>query len=202
MNNQATIITVTGPMGSGKSKHIINLIEETGTTQLYVSKIDNTKESTIHSRDGRSRKAYGVDSISDILFNLTRNRVYENIIIVDEVQFLSDYHNLIDLVKYCLDNNNSLVFSGLDLDSECNLFLTTAMCMSLSNVVIKLQGTCECGRRSMLSKFIGENKHCNDSSDDNTTNNIQTHTSTKTQQIKVGQELYKGTCLYCHSMAR
>lgn len=202
MNTDISIITVTGPMGSGKSKHIINIIEDTATRQIYVPKIDGTETDCIHSRDGRKVKAYGVYSIGDILNKLRADSIQEKIIIVDEVQFFNDYENVIKLVRYCIDNNNSIVFGGLDLDSECNLFLTTSMCMSLSTMVMKLQGTCECGRKTMLSKFIGEKKHCNKGSEDTSTKHNDTNTSTKTQQILVGQDLYKGTCIHCHSKAR
>ena len=194
-----SIITVSGPMGSGKSSYLIDFIEEVQCRYVYTPILDSDtcndhiskmQTSNIHSRDGRRRITKGVTTIRDILNDVTANNLRDTIVVVDEVQFLEDYKEVVNLVKYCKNNQITLVFGGLDLTSECELFLTTSMCMSMSDIVVKLRGVCAtCEGESLVSKFIGDEHQASQ----HTTNN-----TSKTTKIKVGQELYIGTCLNCH----
>lgn len=180
------INVVIGPMGSGKSKKMLNM-----RTGLLLEKIDvvcfkpsvDTRNEGIHSRDGQQADAIVVKSFKDIhehikseTFNKETGRFLKNkCFMIDEVQFLN-VDGLIDFVKYVQCNDIPVIAAGLNQTSEMKPFETTSkLCMYADKIAV-ISGKCVyCGKS-------GKTTRC---------------TIKKTSDILVGDDIYQQACYKC-----
>lgn len=169
---------IIGPMGSGKSKAILDFRRETLEKFPHLSvicikpKID-TRNMGIRSRDGQRADAFEVESFKDILDIVKDND--NSIFIIDEVQFLNEY-GFSNFVKYVQVNDIPVIASGLNQTSDMTPFEVTAkLCMFADSVTV-LSGKCVyCGSDGKCSKCTVE----------------------KSSDILVGDDVYQQTCYKC-----
>ena len=175
------LTVITGPMNSGKSKRLIDIVNKEDIQYRYVASKDVGLNNNpyIHSRDGRKINAVSIDSIDMLIDILQIRNIHNTTILVDEVQFIDDYNNISRLIEYLVQHDVSMYVGGLDLDSDNCSFMTTAVFMCYATSVVKLTNRCDCGRETKVSKYINK-------------------TTTKRNKIDVGQDKYKGVCYPCY----
>ena len=171
------IQTITGPMFSGKSKELLNIIgilKEKGINYIAFKPSRDTRDYTkIHSRAiEENEEAIVVKSLEDITAYL---KTIDNVsyIIIDEVQFLTgDIKELIKLSKKGIH----IIAAGLNLTSELEPFGLMPDLLAVSDNIIKLYAKCAiCGRSAKYTAIKGE----------------------KDEQIKVGDSEYYPICINC-----
>ncbi len=173
------ITSVIGPMGSGKSKTLLEIIGVIRKNKLnytvFKPQTDTRIGSMIKSRNGMSHDAIEVGTFLNIYnYILTYNT---DVIIIDEVQFFSDC-GLKELVKLCKNKKIEIIAAGLNLTSELDPFTTTAELLCYSDKIIRLSGVCGCNKDAKYTEFIGKEKK---------------------SIIEVGgDEKYRASCENCH----
>ena len=135
------ITVITGPMKSGKSKKIIEYIKQSSNYLVFKPSIDDRDFGEIKSRNGQSVKAININSFSDIFSYIDKDI---KAIFIDETQFLNDVENIKMLIFKLNAFDIDLIVSGLDLDSNFNIFKATSIFMSYAHDIIKLSSICEC----------------------------------------------------------
>lgn len=169
------ITVITGPMKSGKSKKIIDIINSSNNYLAFKPKLDSRDLNYIKSRNGNKVDSIFINNFKDIYEYLNKDL---NCIFIDEVQFLNDVENIKTLITILYSLNIDLIVSGLDLDSDFNPFKTTSILMTYATNIIKLSSICEnCNsNNSYISKCI----------------------INKNNQILTGDNIYKAYCLDCY----
>lgn len=153
---------IVGPMGSGKSKLLIEkykqiYVNSKQKTIAFKPSKDTRDNNFISSRNGEKIKAESVKSFSEIL-NKLKNE-YEDIkfVIVDEIQFL-DFEGFLDLYDYAMSNGLNLLFGGLNLTSEMKPFETVKNIMPYCHNIFSCSAVCKCGNLAHYSKCLVEKK--------------------------------------------
>lgn len=171
------ISLVVGPMGSGKSKILIDYyktVSMTKNVQAFKPATD-TRSSFISSRNGQKIKADSVESFSDILNKLKNDYPDTYAVLVDEVQFL-DFEGFLELYEYVMENNLECVLGGLNLTSEMKPFNTVKEIMPYCNDIFSYSTTCKCGKQAYYSKCLVK----------------------KNQEVLIGaDDLYSAACYKC-----
>lgn len=169
------LIVLSGAMGSGKSKRLIEYIEASSNYLVFKPSIDDRTKDFVHSRNGQKKEAININNLSDIFKYL--NDSIDNIFI-DEVQFLNDTNSIKDLLFLSHKYDFNIYVSGLELDSDLNVFTTTALFMAYADDIDKQKGICQC---------------CN------TADSYASYCSVKKDgQILTGDSVYQGLCLPCY----
>lgn len=108
-----------GPMFSGKSAHLIDLIEkDENNKNILVFKPDRDKRTkNIYSRVGKTYEAININEAKDI-FNYDLKDVDE--IFIDEINFFNE--SFVKHIKKICDMNIKVVLSGLDSDYRTKYF--------------------------------------------------------------------------------
>ena len=119
---------ITGTMASGKSELLIRKIsEDEGEFRVFYPSVDiRTEDGFITSRSGLKYPAIKIDNSQDILRTIKEHESSDSLyrletIYIDEVQFITDWVVFFrDIVNYCLENNISIIASGLEFDFKCS----------------------------------------------------------------------------------
>ena len=170
------ITVITGPMRSGKSKLLLEYINKTSNYISFKPSFDDRDFGVIKSRNGQSVKAININILPDIVQHLNSSSI--DVVFIDEIQFFNDIENIKPLLTKLNDLDIDLVVSGLDMDSNFNIFTTTSIFMAYANEIIKLNDVCECCNKD--KSYISFCKIKKDS------------------QILTGDEIYEAICLNCY----
>jgi thymidine kinase len=135
------IKVITGPMFSGKSTELFNLINklEENDITYQIFKPSKDKRDTSWLRARTTDRQIGASVISDL--NEIENKLTQDtsFIIIDEIQFLTgDVKELIKLSK----KGYRIVCAGLSLTSELEPFGLMPAVLSVADEIIKLQSKC------------------------------------------------------------
>lgn len=173
------ITLMIGPMGSGKSKTLLEAIGIINNDKLeylvFKPSIDTRAEDMITSRNGYSHKAINVTTFSDICQYVLLSNI--DVIFIDEVQFIHK-DGLKELIKLCKNRGVEIIAAGLNLTSELEPFETTALFLCYADKIVRLRGVCECGKRANYTEFLGIKKK---------------------STIEIGgDEKYRSSCENCH----
>lgn len=175
------VVLFTGPMGCGKSAHLINVCDRLSKKYKVVAFKPNkdTRSTTIKSRNGKEIEANSVKDFDELqmqLQNANGMHLVTNCVI-DEIQFL-DTFGLVSFIKFVKTNKIDVYASGLNLTSELEPFDTIAKFAMYCDYVELMNGDCECcGEPSEVTKCKVE----------------------KTSEVLVGDDIYAGVCYKCHS---
>lgn len=171
------IQTITGPMFSGKSKElldIIGILKEKKINYIAFKPSRDTRDYTkIHSRAiEENEEAIVIKSLEDITKYLEQTNNITHILI-DEVQFLTgDVRELVKLSKKGIH----IIAAGLNLTSELEPFGLMPDLLAVSDNIIRLYAKCAvCGRSAKYTAIKGE----------------------KDEQVKVGDSEYYPICISC-----
>lgn len=171
------IEVITGPMFSGKSKELLDIIgilkEKKVNYVAFKPSLDTRDYTKIHSRAiEENEEAIVVKSLEDITAYL---KTIDNIsyIIIDEVQFLTgDVRELVKLSKKGIH----IIAAGLNLTSELEPFGLMPDLLAVSDNIIRLYTKCAiCGRSAKYTAIKKE----------------------KDKQIMVGDSEYYPICISC-----
>lgn len=167
---------IVGPMYSGKSTHIINMISNLNKTNLLIIKhrSDNRYDSDcIVSHDKKKVRSIQLDKLNDIFQFDNYNKV--NTILIDEGQFFDDLYLF---VKQAVDIDNKTVYiAGLISDYKRQPFHNISKVLPIADNIIFKHGKCfYCDNKSIFSKRIVKCKN----------------------KILVGSDSYKPVCRSCY----
>lgn len=167
---------VTGPMYSGKSTYIIDMILKLENTNMIIIKhhIDDRYDNDcIVTHDKRMVEAIKMNKLSSI-FDMDKYNDVEHILI-DEGQFFND---LYDFVKKAVDEDKKNVYiAGLLSDFQRKPFDNLYKVLPLADNIIFKHGKCnDCNNESIFSKRIVD---CD-------------------SQVLVGSKSYKPVCRNCY----
>ena len=145
---------IVGPMYSGKTTELLSFVEiyQLGRKKYEVFKprLDvRYGVDKVRAHSGLEVPAIPIDDPSEIEDHLEGD---EDAVFVDEVQFLSK--EMYDVAKELVDRGVDVFCAGLDLTYKQNPFETTAVLMSLADVVIKKKAVCHvCGEYEATLSF-------------------------------------------------
>jgi thymidine kinase len=164
LNNSQNIF-IYGPMGSGKTKKLICLInqlniEDPEGTSIFTHKWEKNRSNGngLVSKDKNYEhiKAKYVSNFNEILFSIQNKNI--KTIVVDEIQFL-DTDDLDKLLSYCKNNRIRVIFAGLDKDftGKCfgNIIQTIKDNQTFSK--IQLRSFCDLCQKSNKKSPKAEN---------------------------------------------
>lgn len=167
----------TGPMKSGKTSNLIKAYKhyiEIGEKVIMVKPNldDRFAQNKVVSRDSDAVEAINVKSLDEILLV---GQSY-NVICIDEFQLLSGN---ICTIKQLLDDGKNILVSGLNLTAEKKPFGLMGDLMCFAENIHILKGFCDvCGNSD------GIFTKC---------------TVAKTDDILVGEDMYKCVCASCYN---
>lgn len=142
---------IVGPVKAGKSKALIERATSDSTVKLFSSSLALEEGKIIRSRVGTEIKSTPISSITEVIPYIREHNF--KTILIDEIQFINTTIVGLTEVLRELDNKDTdLIVYGLDMDYKGLPFMTTLMCMSMADVVIKMNGICDkCGKPSLMS---------------------------------------------------
>ena len=142
---------IVGPVKAGKSKALIERATSDSTVKLFSSSLALEEGKLIRSRVGTEIESTPISSLTEII-PYVRTGNFKTIL-VDEIQFINATIASLDEVLREVDSMNiDLIVYGLDMDYKGLPFMTTLLCMSKADVVIKMNGICDkCGKPSLMS---------------------------------------------------
>lgn len=151
---------ILGPMFSGKSTRVINLVrrfKSIGTDVLIIKhKLDtryNSGSVSISSHDSVMEDCISVNYLHEIHDNLSYKQLYEkaSIIAIEEAQFFND---LVDFVVQASDfDKKYVIISGLSGDYKRKPFGSILNTIPLANEIEKLHAYCALCRDTTLADF-------------------------------------------------
>ena len=154
----AKIQVVCGPMFSGKTKTLINLIggyvKDKKKVVVFKPKLDDRyAEESIVSHDKDEALAYSVNRPVEILDLFHR----ADVVAIDEVQFFDE--SIIEVCETIADFGKTVVVAGLDLDYLGRPFGPMPQLMSVADEIIKLNSVCTfCSGRARFSHRISKDQ--------------------------------------------
>ncbi|MGI5959482.1 MAG: thymidine kinase [Massiliimalia sp.] len=142
-----------GVMGSSKTANALMMkfnFEEKGKNVLLIKPSIDTREkgNLVTSRIGISAKAQLLEPQESILELLAQFPKTE-IIIVDEVQFLSSWQ--IDQLREIADSGIPVFCYGLKTDYMCHLFEGSRRLLEVADTLRELKTMCHCGRKAIIN---------------------------------------------------
>ncbi|MBQ7757685.1 thymidine kinase [Anaerotignum sp.] len=148
-----------GVMGSSKSAQALITkfnYEEQGMRVWLLKPAADTRNGigNVHSRIGLEQPADAVTDDMD-LYKIFRDREKEfnDVIIVDEAQFLHPSH--VEQLRDIVDNYNVPVFCfGLRTDFRTKMFPGSARLFELADSISELKTVCTCGGKAMVNARI------------------------------------------------
>lgn len=166
--NSLKIITITGPMGAGKSNEILNIIrrlEEANRKYICFRPENSKRENDDTARITSRNQEFSVEA-KFLEEKFDANKMAETIdnydvFIFDEIHFL-DLDSIKSFVQKCIETHKKkeLIFAGLDRDFHNNKFEQTAFVRGISNATIILTAQCSvqgCEKRAPFTAKIGGN---------------------------------------------
>ena len=181
-----------GVMGSSKSAQALITkfnYEEQGMRVWLLKPAADTRNGigNVYSRIGLEKPADAVTDDMD-LYQIFRDREKEfnDVIIVDEAQFLHPSH--VEQLRDIVDNYNVPVFCfGLRTDFRTKMFPGSARLFELADSVSELKTVCTCGGKAMVNARIdGEG-----------------NVITEGEQLMIGgNESYRPMCYKCWKKAQ
>ncbi|MDO4531483.1 MAG: thymidine kinase [Bacillota bacterium] len=153
-----------GVMGSSKSAQALITkfnYEEQGMRVWLLKPAADTRNGVgkVYSRIGLEQAADAVTAEMD-LFHIFRDREREfnDVIIVDEAQFLQPAH--VEQLRDIVDYYNVPVFCfGLRTDFRTRMFPGSARLFELADSISELKTVCTCGGKAMVNARIDEKGH-------------------------------------------
>ena len=146
MSKCGKIIVITGPMRSGKSDRIIEIITRYSIAKksiiIFKPEQDTRDKKAIISRNGNTycKNIYSISSSSDIKKFVNELIPYPNLVTIDECHFLDD--NLWEVANFLANNGIDVVISGLDMSYLGKPYPVTSFCMGIADKVFKLKAIC------------------------------------------------------------
>lgn len=172
------IKVITGPMKSGKSATLINMVREyreKGYEVHCYKPTNDTRSKYIESRNGSKEECATAHPDYASLALLSYRFDKDIVIAIDEFQFFKD-PGIVNTIKKIAENN-TVIISGLDLTSELNPFGFMQDVIDIADETIFIHGKCECcGDKSVYSKA-----------------NFK-----KDAEIVIGDEAYSSVCRNCY----
>jgi thymidine kinase len=169
---------VIGPMFSGKTKFIINKYHEINDDTAivinhdYDNRYDESKQFLV-SHDKLKIPCRFMKNLREIYNN--DDFVNVKYIFINEAQFFED---LIKMVTIFVYKYGMIVFvSGLDGDFKQKKIGNILDLIPHCDTVVKLKGVCHCGKESIFSKRLSNEK----------------------EQISIGNDNYSSVCRNCYS---
>ena len=177
-----SLTIITGPMFSGKTSHLIDMVFDLQKTNMIVIKhhTDTRYDSDcIVTHDNKMVEATKMHRLLDIF---TFKSYYDcKYILIDEGQFFED---LYDFVRIAVDIDQKQVFiSGLVSDYQRKPFKVMSQILPLADDIIVKHGKCaRCENKSVFSKRkqVGD-KIC-------------------ASQVLVGSNNYEPVCRKCYNL--
>ena len=175
------LTAVVGPMGSGKTKKLIDtytsLTEQGLTVSVFKPQLDTRGQiNAVYSRDGRTLPAEPVQSLEEVI-EITYDFPCD-VVLIDEIQFFGygAYEALEELILADID----VYVFGLDITSENETFGEMGNILAHADEVIKLTTSCKkCGKPARISHYKGNDKNAT---------------------IKIGDlDSYEPLCRYCYN---
>ncbi len=151
------LTVITGPMFSGKSREILNIVERYKYAKkkviLFAPEIDKRKKGKIYSRTGLEVPCNIIKNSKEIL-DIVKD---ENLIVIDEAQFLDD--EILDVVIKLILDSKEVLIGGLDKKTNLKPFGPMPQLLALADKVIKLTSICPiCGKEATNSIRIVNGK--------------------------------------------
>jgi thymidine kinase len=148
---------ITGPMFSGKSSKLINIIKQYEPKDILVfNHVSDIRYSNnnVCTHDGTVYECYMINNLSFILNMKELNDA--KYIFIDEFQFFNDTKDVI--LKLCNEYNKHVVIAGLSLDFKLNTFGDLYILFPFSNKIDVLYGKCfYCDERSVFTCKLYKN---------------------------------------------
>ena len=158
-----------GAMGSSKTANALmvryNFLEKGKKVILVKPDIENRDgERTIKSRIGLTAECIYMSELKKMMTEVIKNRLFDStekldadVIIVDEVQFLSE--NEIDLLSEIVDTDDiPVICYGLRTDFTGRLFEGSKRLMELADVIEEIPTICWCGRTAQMNARVKDGK--------------------------------------------
>jgi thymidine kinase len=184
-----SLTIITGPMFSGKTTHLIDMVFDLQKTNMIVIKhhIDTRYDSDcIVTHDNKMIEATKMHRLLDVF---TFNSYYEcEYILIDEGQFFED---LYDFVRVAVDIDGKHVYiSGLMSDYQRKPFKVISQVLPLADNIIFKHGKCaHCDAKSIFSK----RKKVVDEKQDS-------EGRVPTGQVLIGSTNYEPVCRKCYNL--
>lgn len=175
---------IVGPMFSGKSTRILDIVSRYAAIQTPVLVIKHAKDTRyaqneVVTHDGRRADCIRIADLDDISSDILNNH---HVIIVEEAQFFS---HLIPFCEHAVDTlGKRLYLVGLDGDSNRRAFGEILNCIPLADTVEKL--TSFCRRCANGTPGIFTNRHSGPHNQ---------------QVIVAGLDMYESLCRECFMCA-
>lgn len=157
-----------GAMNSGKSTNLMQVAynyEERGMRVLLLKPFIDTKgEDKLLSRLGVERKVDLIIKDNENIYTIIKNEVAKrkvDCILVDEVQFLKEYH-VDELFEIAVKLNIPVICYGLRTDFKMKGFEGSTRLLLLAHSIEEMKTICKCGRKAILNgrkvngKFVFE----------------------------------------------
>ncbi len=177
---------ICGPMFSGKSEELIRRLRRAMIAKqravAFKHSLDNrTSVKHIASHDGRTIKAFPVDSTEAILKHLTPD---VDVVGIDEIQFFSP--KIVSLINQLINEGKRVIVAGFERDFRGLPMGSMPIILALADSVLKLSAICAiCGNEAQFSQRIINGKPA----------------KFEDPTIVIGaQDCYQARCRNCHSI--
>lgn len=148
-------------MEAGKSKDLIETFNDFTARQKQVlvltSAIDNRHESgSITTRSGHTLQGVAINSIDDTKNTLASLAYRPDLVLIDEIQFLS-----YDTIKFLKDyfvftHNVPIIVCGLRSNYAGRLFEGSSTCFAIADKFVEIESTCKhCDRHATMNLRLG-----------------------------------------------
>ena len=175
------IEVITGCMFAGKSEELIKRINvltyANKKTIVFKPKIDfRYSMNEVVSHDGSKIKCEIIETSKDIFKFLSGD---EDVIAIDEVQFLDD--GIIEILNTLANQGKRVIVAGLDMDYQGVPFYVMAQLIAMAEFVTKLTAVCvKCGASATRTYRIIKDSN---------------------ERILIGaSESYEARCRHCHKL--
>jgi len=136
-----------GPMFSGKSSKIFEIVEETpGNCIIFSPIIDTRSSSFIVCHDGRRLNCMKISKARDMEQYINPSI---KAVLIDEAQFFDV--SIVEFVKGFSDSGIDVYIFGLDMDRYRRPFGPMPNLMAIADQVTKLVAKCSCGKAAIYS---------------------------------------------------
>jgi len=144
------ITIITGPMFSGKSREVFNILDrcyyKKKTFVVFKPKLDTRLDNVIFTRNGKTINAINISNSEEILNYLEGI----DLVVIDEVQFLD--LGIVEIVRKLVFMGKEVLLAGLDKDINGKPFGCIGDLLALADNVIKLKSVCHnCGKDATFS---------------------------------------------------
>lgn len=182
-NLKGAIIGHVGPMFGGKTSALLTDVRKMRIAgykvALFKPAMDNRyAEEKVVNHNGESIKAININSFDDIVDYVFENEDVQ-VIAIDEIQFLKvNKVSLTSFIFRMIEDEKTVIFAGLDLDSEMDPFYNVKELMPYCTHLEKHRAVCvKCGAEATTSYCTIEKS---------------------TTELIGGKDIYEPRCLRCY----